>query len=166
MKKTVKPKNISYEPATFGKRFVAYLFDSLFITAVLAITFFLFIFVVTTINYPIIIYLFIILLLIEFFFWLIGYGLIKDSLFNGQSIGKKITKLRVVRYSDQTKACTIWQSIKRNIAIELPYIGVFTRIIGATQIVLQPNKRRLGDGFADTVVIDLKKPINIANKKK
>lgn len=74
-----------------------------------------------------------------------AYYLFKDSLPNGQSIGKRALGLSVigaVTYQD----CTWWQSALRNLVL------VFLLPLEAVLALL--NKRRLGDALASTVVID------------
>jgi len=93
-------------------------------------------------------------------FGFIIYGLIKDGLFNGHFIGKKIMGLQVVSFNDQTKPCTIKQAIKRNLVLGIVSNSIIGIIIITMQISGKDNRRRWGDGWANTIVIDLNKPIN------
>ena len=127
-----------YEPAGLLKRGIAFIIDY-FISLV--------IFIVLT---PDIFWLF----MIVFYVWFI-YIFIKDGLFNGQSIGKKILNLKVVDFKDHTKPCTMVQSIKRNVVLFLSFIIPFGEFVIAWQIY--KNNRRWGDGFAGTIVVDLNK---------
>lgn len=75
---------------------------------------------------------------------LLTYTLFADGMFYGQSIGKKIMKLYVVR-SDTEEPCTYSRSVLRNITYLL---GIFDLIF-----LLGPTKRRLGDRLAKTKVV-------------
>jgi len=86
--------------------------------------------------------------IIIIFFWFI-YELIKDGLYNGQSIGKLLAGVKVVDYSDETKPCSLIQSVKRNLTIFIP----FSAIIYYLEIREHYDKRRMGDGWANTIVI-------------
>jgi len=78
--------------------------------------------------------------------WIIvvGYTLVADGMFVGQSIGKKLMKLSVVRV-DTDEPCSYARSVLRNITYLL---GVFDLIP-----LIGSQKRRLGDYLAKTKVI-------------
>ncbi len=63
-------------------------------------------------------------------FFSILYIVLSDSLFEGQSIGKKIIGLRVIDL-ETGKYCSIKQSIFRNALLALPLIFCFGGLIGA-----------------------------------
>jgi len=75
----------------------------------------------------------------------VTYYLISDALPNGQSIGKKLLGISVVSKSTGRK-CSILQSIVRNIIA--PFLGIIDAFL-----VLSKRRQRLGDLFANTVVI-------------
>ena len=75
---------------------------------------------------------------------LLFYTLVADGMFVGQSIGKKLMKLYVVR-SDTEEPCTYGRSVLRNITYLL---GIFDLIF-----LIGPTKRRLGDRLAKTKVM-------------
>jgi uncharacterized RDD family membrane protein YckC len=75
---------------------------------------------------------------------LLFYTLFADGMFVGQSIGKKLMKLYVVR-SDTEEPCTYGRSVLRNITYLL---GIFDFIF-----IFGPTKRRLGDRLAKTKVV-------------
>jgi uncharacterized RDD family membrane protein YckC len=87
--------------------------------------------------------------------WLgiLTYMLFKDALFNGQSIMKKILRLRVVGLDTQIK-CRWYQSLFRNFILFIPFIAVIELLM----IVFVPSGRRLGDFLAGTAVIDAREP--------
>ena len=72
------------------------------------------------------------------------YTLFADGMFVGQSIGKKLMKLYVVR-SDTEEPCTYGRSVLRNMTYLL---GIFDLIF-----LIGPTKRRLGDRLAKTKVV-------------
>lgn len=78
--------------------------------------------------------------------WLIiiGYTLIADGMFKGQSIGKKIMGLYVVDKNTDAP-CTYMQSAMRNITYIL---GIFDWIF-----IVGSDRRRLGDRIASTKVM-------------
>ena len=75
---------------------------------------------------------------------LLIYTLFADGMFVGQSIGKKLMKLYVVR-SDTEEPCTYGRSVLRNMTYLL---GIFDLIF-----LIGPTKRRLGDRLAKTKVV-------------
>ena len=72
-----------------------------------------------------------------------GYVLLKDG-WNGQSIGKRLTRIRVV-HGDTGAPCTLGQSFVRNFTTVL---GIFDALF-----VLGSKSRRLGDIIANTRVV-------------
>jgi uncharacterized RDD family membrane protein YckC len=97
--------------------------------------------------------------------WLagLGYLLISDGLFEGRSIGKRLTGLRVV--SGSGKPCSIKDSILRNSTLglgvllwKIPFVGwiFLLAVIVLEFIILLGSKEgmRLGDEIAKTSVIE------------
>jgi uncharacterized RDD family membrane protein YckC len=94
----------------------------------------------------------------------IGYMLISDGLFDGRSIGKRLTGLRVVKASGG--ACAIKDSILRNSTLamglflwKVPFLGwlFFLAVVAFEFIVLLGSKEglRLGDEIAGTSVLEI-----------
>lgn len=75
---------------------------------------------------------------------IIGYTLFADGMFSGQSIGKKVMKLFVVRVGTNAP-CTYGLSIVRNITY---LIGIFDLVT-----IFGAQKRRVGDYLAGTKVL-------------
>jgi uncharacterized RDD family membrane protein YckC len=69
---------------------------------------------------------------------------------NGQTIGKMITKIKVVREEDGEKI-DMARSFKRNILRIID--GLIGYLVGAVLIWRSAKKQRLGDSIAETVVI-------------
>ncbi|MCG2813442.1 MAG: RDD family protein, partial [Thermodesulfovibrionales bacterium] len=97
------------------------------------------------------------------FFAGLAYLLISDGLFNGKSLGKQLTGLKVVSIASN-KACTVKESILRNLMLcigaalwRIPLIGwVITLLIIAFEFVMLLGSKegmRLGDEIAKTTVI-------------
>ena len=86
--------------------------------------------------------------------WLAGaaYVLLRDGLFDGQSVGKRIMRLRVVVQPGQRRA-TFRASIVRNILWVIPLIDVVMAITGIYYLVKDPRGRHWGDRLADTEVV-------------
>lgn len=91
---------------------------------------------------------------LPFFF----YTLLCESILNGQTLGKKILKLKVVKI-DGTRA-TVYQYFIRWVSNA---VDIFLSMggIGLTSIILSPKGQRLGDIAADTTVISLKETVNL-----
>jgi uncharacterized RDD family membrane protein YckC len=98
------------------------------------------------------------------------YLLIADALFNGQSIGKRISGIKVVHVSTRTSANVV-QSVIRNSPFGLaflfqavPPVGWFLLVVVGFPLLAFEGYMvysdhlgiRIGDVFADTQVIDTK----------
>ena len=116
-----------------------------------------------------------VVILILLYFWLgLGdyltgliaglYIVFRDGLFNGQSIGKKLMRQRVINLAADS-ACSFTDSAKRNVILYLPNLFRFVHflggIIGLVIVALElyfifSNEKALrwGDQFADTQVLD------------
>jgi len=128
-----------YQPAGLLKRLVAFAID----------------FSLTATFISLLLFIFPDLSLLFVYAWLF-YILLKDTL-NGQSLGKLILGLKVVDVNDQTKPCNLIQSIKRNLLLLASLMIPLGAIFIAFQIQNRKDKRRWGDGFAETIVLDLNK---------
>jgi len=84
-----------------------------------------------------------------YFLIYIAYFTIMEA-HNGQTIGKMITKIRVVREEDGGKI-NMEQSLMRNVLRIID--GLINYLIGAVLIWRSEKKQRLGDSMAKTVVI-------------
>ena len=95
-----------------------------------------------------------------------AYMLLKDGLFESQSIGKKVMKLRVVELSGQKADYMV--SAKRNIIFAVPALigiipligwligGLLSLVVAIVEIVSVVNDekgRRMGDKWANTQVV-------------
>ncbi len=79
------------------------------------------------------------------------YIIFRDGLFGGQSIGKKIMGLKVV-HADGRKISFVDSSF-RNILFIFYVLIPFTIIIEGIYLIRHPNKMRIGDKLAKTIVV-------------
>ena len=83
-----------------------------------------------------------------------GYFILFEWLCNGQTPGKRLLKLRVIR--EDGRPLTLWEAVARNllrIADAAPGFVVPIYSIGLVVIFLSDRDQRIGDIFAGTVVI-------------
>ena len=76
------------------------------------------------------------------------YFLLADGLPNGQSLGKRIVRIKTISLN-KAEPCSYFQSFLRNLFLAFLNIIDFIFIFGK-------RKRRLGDLIANTIVINLK----------
>ncbi|MEO8647687.1 MAG: RDD family protein [Acidobacteriota bacterium] len=94
------------------------------------------------------------LLIIILFALFAGYFAVFEWLWNGQTPGKRLLKLRVIR--DDGRPLTIWEAIGRNllrIVDAAPGFLLPVYSVGLLVIFMNRRDQRLGDLFAGTVVI-------------
>ena len=94
------------------------------------------------------------LLIIIIFTLFAGYFIFFEWLWNGQTPGKKLLKLRVIR--EDGRPITLWEALARNllrIFDAVPGLVVPVYSIGLITIFLSSRDQRVGDIFAGTVVI-------------
>jgi uncharacterized RDD family membrane protein YckC len=93
-------------------------------------------------------------LIIALFLIFAGYFILFEWMWNGQTPGKRLLKLRVIR--DDGRPLTLWEAIARNLlrvgdAVPGFFLPVYS--VGLVVIFLSHRDQRLGDIFAGTVVI-------------
>lgn len=94
------------------------------------------------------------ILIIVVFLLFAGYFIAFEWLWNGQTPGKRLLKLRVIR--DDGRPLTLWEAIARNllrICDAVPGFIIPIYSIGLIVIFLSSRDQRVGDIFAGTVVI-------------
>jgi uncharacterized RDD family membrane protein YckC len=148
-----------YDKAPNGKRFLAYLLDTMIIIVLyLPSLYLLYDFYYRFLYYHYADYdyqfqgkflLGLVLLIFP-----IGYALIKDGIGEGQSYGKRALDLMVVNVSDN-RPCTKPNSMGRNLVFSIiggiPYVGALLEII---MVFANPEGRKLSDLIAGTQVIE------------
>ncbi len=93
-------------------------------------------------------------LIVVIFLVFAGYFAVFEWLWNGQTPGKRLLKLRTIR--EDGRPLTLWEAIARNllrIADAVPGFIVPIYSVGLIVIFLSERDQRLGDIFAGTVVI-------------
>src|SRR5438552_5109950 len=94
------------------------------------------------------------ILIIVLFLIFAGYFIVFEWLWNGQTPGKRLLKLRVIR--DDGRPLTLWEAIARNllrICDAVPGFVIPVYSVGLIVIFLSSRDQRVGDLFAGTVVI-------------
>jgi uncharacterized RDD family membrane protein YckC len=81
------------------------------------------------------------------------YILLKDGLFNGRSLGKKLLGIRVVDVNTGAP-CSFKQSAIRHVGTLIPLVHVVYGIVECVMVIVQSDHRRFGDRWADTIVIE------------
>jgi uncharacterized RDD family membrane protein YckC len=136
-----------YEIAGIGSRFLAQILDSLVITVVLiAIT------ILATSLGGIFSSgeLAILIEIILGFILLAGYFLVSEAAWNGQTLGKRATRLRVV--GDHGEPLTLGQAAIRNLVRIVDFLPIFYAI-GMLTLFINGRGKRLGDFAAGTLVV-------------
>lgn len=94
------------------------------------------------------------ILIIVLFLIFAGYFIVFEWLWNGQTPGKRLLKLRVIR--EDGRPLTLWEAIARNllrICDAVPGFIIPVYSVGLIVIFLSNRDQRLGDIFAGTVVV-------------
>jgi uncharacterized RDD family membrane protein YckC len=87
------------------------------------------------------------LIIIAAFVIQFGYFIVCELSMNGQTVGKRVFKLRVIR--DNGQPVELSQGLVRNLirpAVDMLYVGLFV-------IMFSKNHKRLGDMAAGTIVV-------------
>lgn len=87
------------------------------------------------------------------FGWAAVYFSVFVAWFNGQTIGKMLLRIKVVKIDG--KALSFWESFERYGGYSA---GLATGLMGFLQIIWDPNRQAIHDKIAETVVLDLRKP--------
>ncbi len=88
------------------------------------------------------------------------YSVICHIVFGGQTIGKMIMKIKVVRIDGSP---TEWYNLFVRWMLRIVDIWIFSPSIGILSILLSDKKQRIGDSAAGTVVISVKKKHKISS---
>ncbi len=94
------------------------------------------------------------ILIVVVFLIFAGYFIVFEWLWNGQTPGKRLLKLRVIR--EDGRPITFWEALARNllrIFDAVPGFVVPIYSVGLITIFLSGRDQRIGDIFAGTVVV-------------
>lgn len=158
------PENIEldYELAGPGSRFMAYMADYFIMNTAIGILVFILTYVsgvkITGIKD---FYIFIILCIYFIFYVLGGYFIIFETIWSGQTPGKRFVGIRVVQ--DNGLPVTFTQVVFRNVMRLLDCNFPIQYGFGIAYMLSDKNNRRLGDVSANTLVVKDKKPFTMAD---
>jgi uncharacterized RDD family membrane protein YckC len=147
---------IEFPLAGIGSRFLALLIDSLFqVGALIAL-----IVIFVELSYvtgrpglgppPTARVWIVAILILAYFVLMYGYFILFEAIWNGQSPGKRITHIRVIKDSGQP--ITVIDSVGRNLMRLIDQLP-FAYGIGVLCAWISPQSKRLGDYVAGTVVV-------------
>ncbi|HEU4497503.1 MAG TPA: RDD family protein [Flavobacterium sp.] len=156
---TTQNVNINFEAASVGERILAFFLDILVKIAYVIVVYYIF-FYILGINK----------LMekmdswsagsIQMFFYLpvLFYSLLLESLLEGQTVGKKLLKMKVVKIDGYQASFGdyLMRWVFRMVDVNFSF-----GIVGLVAIVTSQKSQRLGDMTAGTAVISLKNNINI-----
>lgn len=162
---TTQNVNINFIAASVGERILAYIIDIIIKIAYVILT------------YQIVFKLFEIdqmvedmdfwskaAIMVSFYLPVIFYSLVFETFLDGQTIGKRIMKIKVVKIDGYQAA--LYDHIVRWFfrIIDLNLLGpIFGPVVALISIVTSKKSQRLGDMTAGTSVITLKNNVNITH---
>ena len=156
---TTQNVNINFEAASVGERILAYLIDLLIkIAYLIVIGYFVFNLMglgeaISKMDQWSAIAV-VVLFLLPYMF----YSLVLESLFEGQTLGKRLLKLKVVKIDGYQ--ASFGDYLIRWI-LRIVDVNISSGIIGLIAMVVNPKTQRLGDVSAGTAVISLKNKVSI-----
>ncbi|MCS7077729.1 MAG: RDD family protein [Bacteroidia bacterium] len=158
------PENIQleYELAAPGSRFMAYMIDYFILNIIVGTLSFAFFYAyISSIKHTVVkdFILYVILSVYGIFYVLGGYFILFETLWSGQTPGKRYVGIRVIQ--DNGLPVTFTQIVLRNIARLIDCNLPIQYGIGIAYMLSDRSTRRIGDVAANTLVVKNKKPITI-----
>ena len=162
---TTQNVSLSYEPAGIGNRMLAALLDRFFVYTYFFLVSYIFEkFIIShnyytedyekAENYNALMYGIMIVLLIPAML----YNLLCETFMNGQSFGKKILKIKVVKIDGTQPG---FGSYLIRSMLRLIDLTILTPVVAIITIAVSEKSQRLGDMAAGTTVIKLSKPLSL-----
>lgn len=146
---TTQKVTIQYDTAGFMWRFIAWMIDMAVITVIfMIILYFLFTYNILSKSGTLTSLLIGLLIVIQYF-----YTLALEVLTNGQSIGKKITGIAVIKLNGNALELNDYLIRWAYRVVDFGFSGFS---IGTISILMSEKNQRLGDMIADTTVVKLK----------
>ena len=136
-----------YHVASLATRGLAQLIDLLIISVAQLVLLFVAIFVGTAVQNATVL---ILIVLIGSFIVIFGYFWLFEALWSGQTLGKRVFRLRVV--GDRGEPVTFTQSAVRNLVRIIDYLPAYYGI-GMVVLFINGQGKRLGDMAAGTIVV-------------
>ncbi len=156
---TTQNVNINFKAASVGERLVAQLVDLLIKIAYGIVVYFLFFYWIGLNDYMESADQWSVMAIIMLFgLPVIFYSLIQESIWEGQTFGKKLTKIKVIKLDGYQAG---FGDYLIRWLFRLIEISIGNGIIGLIAMVISSKNQRLGDMAAGTAVISLKNDINI-----
>lgn len=151
---------ISYQPAGAGDRILASLLDSLFTIAYIVLMAFVVGFITNTMDYSDHRGMKIGAIYSIFLLPVMFYNLLMEQFFNGQSLGKKIMKIKVLKLdgSQPNFGAYLVRWVFRIVDVML-----FNGLVALITVAVSDKAQRLGDMAAGTTVVSLKQKVSLQN---
>ena len=147
---------LEFALASIGNRFLACAFDHFLQLIVFLLAFLIFQTVTEVSDYSGLIkdaprWLQAVFILLAFVI-IAGYFAVFEWLWHGQTPGKRLLKLRVIR--EDGRPITLWEAAARNLLRMFDMFPTFPFYsVGLISIIISPRDQRVGDFFAGTVVV-------------
>lgn len=156
---TTQNVNINFQAASVGDRIVAQLLDFLVMTAYIIVVYYVFFYLMGLNDYMDSADIWS-QRAVEMLFGLpvIFYSLLQESLMEGQTFGKKIIKIKVIKLDGYQAG---FGDYLMRWLFRLIEVFIASGVIGLIAIVTSRKNQRLGDMAAGTAVITLKNNVNI-----
>jgi len=148
---TPEQTSIEFPIAGIGSRFLAILIDSLIQSAIAIVLIVVLVLLGLAVGGQARGPVWVVAIFILFFFLLnFGYFILFESIWNGQTPGKRLTHIRVIK--DSGRPITAIDAVGRNLLRIVDQLPAFYGI-GVLCAWLSPQSKRLGDYVAGTVVV-------------
>lgn len=153
---TPEQVDLRFNVAGIGSRFVAVLLDTLVLIAVYVIEFFGLLTVAAATphlgasNQDTAAKWFVAILIFFNFLLVWGYFTLLEAFWQGQTLGKRVMKLRVIK--DSGRQITFFEALARNLVRVIDYFpGMY--LVGVITMLCNQRNKRLGDFAAGTLVV-------------
>ena len=149
---TPEQVELEFAVAGLGSRFVAILLDHLVQVGILFLLFFSSVFLLgATVNRASVLGKWIAAAFVVLYFLIIwSYFTLFEAFWNGQTLGKRVMKLRVIK--DSGRQITFFEALSRNLLRFVDYLPALY-LAGVIAMLCTKRHQRLGDLAAGTIVV-------------